>query len=30
VPVPPGGQATPQSVEPGKFEWSIPPMKDPV
>jgi NADH-quinone oxidoreductase subunit I len=29
VPVPPGGQPTPQQVEPGKFDRSIPDMKDP-
>jgi NADH-quinone oxidoreductase subunit I len=29
VPVPPGGQPTPQKVEPGKFDKSIPEMKDP-
>ena len=30
VPVPPGGQPTPQKVEPGKFDKSIPEMKDPT
>ena len=30
VPVPPGGQPTPQQVEPGKFDRSIPEMKDPA
>ena len=30
VPVPAGGRPTPQKVEPGQFEWSIPPMKDPA
>jgi NADH-quinone oxidoreductase subunit I len=29
VPVPAGGQPTPQKVEPGKFDKSIPEMKDP-
>jgi NADH-quinone oxidoreductase subunit I len=29
VPVPEGGRPTPQSVEPGKFNRSIPDMKDP-
>ena len=29
VPVPPGGQPTPQQVEPGKFNRSIPDMNDP-
>jgi NADH-quinone oxidoreductase subunit I len=29
VPVPAGGQPTPQQVEPGKFNRSIPDMKDP-
>ena len=29
VPVPPGGQPTPQKVEAGKFDKSIPEMKDP-
>jgi len=29
VPLPPGGQPTPQKVEPGKFDKSIPEMKDP-
>ncbi len=29
VPVPPGGQSTPQKVEPGKFNRSIPDMNDP-
>jgi NADH-quinone oxidoreductase subunit I len=29
VPVPAGGQPTPQMVEPGKFDKSIPEMKDP-
>ena len=28
VPVPPGGQFTPQKVEPGKFTRSIPEMQD--
>src|SRR5689334_24408779 len=30
VPVPAGGQPTPQEVEPGKFDKSIPEMKDPT
>jgi len=30
VPVPPGGRPAPQKVEPGKFDRSIPEMKDPV
>ena len=30
VPVPPGGQPTPQKVEAGKFDKSIPEMKDPT
>ena len=30
VPVPPGGKPTPQAVEPGRFDRSIPEMKDPV
>ncbi len=30
VPVPPGGQPTPQKVRPGAFDRSIPEMKDPV
>jgi NADH-quinone oxidoreductase subunit I len=30
VPVPSGGQPTPQKVEPGKYDRSIPPMKDPA
>ncbi len=29
VPVPPGGKPTPQKVEPGKYNRSIPLMKDP-
>lgn len=29
VPVPPGGQPTPQQVEPGTFDRSIPVMKNP-
>jgi len=29
VPVPEGGQPTPQQVEPGKFDRAIPDMKDP-
>jgi NADH-quinone oxidoreductase subunit I len=29
VPVPDGGRPTPQKVEPGKFDRSIPEMKDP-
>ena len=29
VPVPRGGQPTPQKVEPGRFDRSIPDMKDP-
>ncbi len=29
VPVPSGGRPTPQEVEPGKFDRSIPDMKDP-
>ena len=29
VPVPPGGQPTPQQVEPGTFNRAIPDMKDP-
>jgi len=29
VPVPAGGAPTPQKVEPGKFDRSIPEMKDP-
>jgi NADH-quinone oxidoreductase subunit I len=29
VPVPPGGQPTPQKVEPGRFTRSIPDMNDP-
>ncbi|MBM4424638.1 MAG: NADH-quinone oxidoreductase subunit NuoI [Chloroflexi bacterium] len=30
VPAPPNAQATPQKVEPGKFNRSIPDMKDPA
>jgi NADH-quinone oxidoreductase subunit I len=30
VPVPPGGRPTPQKVEAGKFDKSIPEMKDPT
>ena len=30
VPVPQGGQATPQKVEPGTFTRSVPEMKDPT
>lgn len=30
VPVPPGGQLTPQKVEPGVFTRSVPEMKDPA
>ena len=30
VPVPPGGLPTPQTVEPGKYDRSIPTMKDPT
>lgn len=30
VPAPPGGQPTPQKVEPGRFNRSIPEMKDAV
>jgi NADH-quinone oxidoreductase subunit I len=30
VPVPPGGQLTPQKVEPGVYTRSVPEMKDPV
>jgi NADH-quinone oxidoreductase subunit I len=30
VPVPPGGQPTPQPVEPGQFTRSIPDMNDPA
>jgi NADH-quinone oxidoreductase subunit I len=30
VPVPQGGQATPQKVEPGAFTRSVPEMKDPT
>jgi NADH-quinone oxidoreductase subunit I len=29
VPVPTGGKSTPQKVEPGSYNWSIPEMKDP-
>jgi len=29
VPVPPGGQPTPQKVEPGQFDRAIPDMNDP-
>jgi NADH-quinone oxidoreductase subunit I len=29
VPVPPGGQPTPQKVAPGQFDRAIPDMKDP-
>ncbi|RMG96877.1 MAG: NADH-quinone oxidoreductase subunit NuoI [Chloroflexi bacterium] len=29
VPVPPGGQPTPQKVEPGKYDRAIPEMEDP-
>jgi NADH-quinone oxidoreductase subunit I len=30
VPVPPGGQPTPQKVEPGVYSRSVPEMKDPA
>jgi len=30
VPVPPGGKPTPQEVEPGTYERSVPEMKDPA
>ena len=30
VPVPSGGEATPQITEPGAFTRSVPEMKDPV
>jgi NADH-quinone oxidoreductase subunit I len=30
VPVPPGGQPTPQKTEPGRYTVSVPVMKDPV
>jgi NADH-quinone oxidoreductase subunit I len=30
VPVPPGGQPTPQKTEPGKFTRSVPEMQNPV
>lgn len=29
APVPQDGKPTPQQTEPGKFDWSIPEMKDP-
>jgi NADH-quinone oxidoreductase subunit I len=29
VPVPPGGEVTPQQVEPGTFDRSIPDMENP-
>jgi hypothetical protein len=30
VPPPPGGEDTPQSVEPGAFDRAIPEMADPA